>query len=166
MFKIAKYPDPILRKVAKTISVFDDALKNMADEMAKAMYADDGIGLAAPQVSQSIRLLVIGLGDGKYKAYINPEITLYSKEKTTTDEGCLSLPKIFGDVIRPKKIHLKYQDLNGQLHKDKVKGMAAVVLQHEIDHLNGILFIDRAKKINQGQEILAALKKQLDERAK
>ena len=166
MFKIAKYPDPILRKTAKPISDFNDDLKNMANDMAKAMYDDDGIGLAAPQVSKSIRLIVIGLGHGKYKTYVNPEITFFSKENTITDEGCLSLPKIFGNVIRPKKIHVKYYDLEGQVQKEKLKGMDAVVLQHEVDHLNGILFIDRAEKINQGQEILDELKKQLDEQAK
>jgi peptide deformylase len=163
MFKIAKYPDPILRKTAKAISAFDADLKKMADDMAIAMYEDDGIGLAAPQVSKSIRLITIGLGHGEYKAYVNPEITFFSKEKTTTDEGCLSLPKIFANVVRPKKIHIKYYDLDGRVQKEKLKGMDAVVLQHEVDHLNGILFIDRAEKINQGQEILDELKKQLDE---
>ena len=109
MFKIAKYPDSILRKTAREIPQgdFNDDLKKMADDMAKVMYEDDGIGLAAPQVSHSIRLIVIGLGHGEYKTYANPEITFFSKEKTTTDEGCLSLPKIFGNVVRPKKIHIK-----------------------------------------------------------
>ena len=163
MLKIAKYPDPILRKTAKTISVFDADLKKLADDMAKAMYNDDGIGLAAPQISKSIRLIVIGLGHGEYKAYVNPNITFFSKEKTITDEGCLSLPKIFGNVTRPKKINLKYHDLDGNLQKEKIKGMEAVVLQHEIDHLNGILFIDRAEKITSGQDLLDTMKKQLDE---
>ncbi|MFA6307639.1 MAG: peptide deformylase [Patescibacteria group bacterium] len=166
MLKIAKYPDSILRKTAKTISVFDAELKKMADDMAKAMYDDDGIGLAAPQVSKSIRLIVIGLGHGEYKAYVNPKITFSSKEKTTTDEGCLSIPKVFANVIRPKKINLKYHDLDGNLQKEKLKGMSAVVVQHEIDHLNGILFIDRAEKITQGQELLDAMRKQLDDQAK
>ncbi|MBT4209869.1 MAG: peptide deformylase [Candidatus Komeilibacteria bacterium] len=166
MFKIAKYPDPILRKTAKPISDFNDELKKMASDMAEVMYEDDGIGLAAPQVSKSLRLIVIGLGHGDFKTYVNPEITFFSKEKTKTDEGCLSLPKIFGDVIRPKKIHVKYYDLDGQVHKEKLKGIDSVILQHEVDHLNGILFIDRVEKINQGQELLDALKKQLDEQAK
>lgn len=166
MLEIAKYPDPILRKIAKPISDFNADLKKLADDMAKAMYQDDGIGLAGPQVSRSVRLIVIGLGYGKYKTYVNPEITFFSKEKTNTDEGCLSLPKIFGNVIRPKKIHVKYRDLDGKVQKEKLKGMDSVILQHEVDHLDGILFIDRAESINQGQEILEALKKQLDEQAK
>lgn len=166
MLKIAKYPDPILRKVAKEISDFDDDLKKLADEMAKVMYEDDGIGLAAPQISKSIRILVIGKGNGDYKAYVNPEITYFSKDSKSSEEGCLSLPKIFGYVSRPKKIHIKYQDLDGNKIKEKIKGFDAVVLQHEIDHLNGILFIDRVSKITQGQEILDGLKKQLDAKSK
>ena len=166
MFKIAKYPNPVLRKTAKLVGDFNDDLKKLADNMAKVMYEDDGIGLAAPQVSKSLRLIVVGLGYGEYKTYVNPDITFFSKEKTTTDEGCLSLPKIFANVIRPKKIHIKYYNLDGELQKEKLKGMDAVILQHEVDHLNGILFIDSAEKINQGQEILDSLKKQLDDKAK
>jgi len=166
MLKIAKYPDPILRKTAKPISDFNDELKQLAKDMSEAMYGDDGIGLAAPQISKSIRLIVIGNRDGGYKTYVNPEITFFSKDKATTDEGCLSLPKIFGMVTRPKKIHVKYQDLDGNVIKEKLKGMEAVVMQHEIDHINGILFIDRTDKITQGQELLDQLKKQLDEQGK
>lgn len=159
MFTIAKYPDPILRYKAKTVSQFDDELKKFVEDMSVVMYQDDGIGLAAPQVSVSKRVVVIGQSDGKsYKAYINPEITFSSKDYGNTEEGCLSLPKIFGIVSRPKKIHLKYQDVEGNTHKEKFKGMEAVVLQHEIDHLNGILFIDRTSDITQGQEILDDLK--------
>lgn len=164
MLKIAKYPEQILRKTAKTIAIsdFNDDLKTLAKEMAEVMYADDGIGLAGPQVSRSIRIIVIGLGRSKYKTYINPEISYTSKDKISIEEGCLSLPKIFGYVNRAKKIHVKYQDLDGQVIKEKLKGMDSIVLQHEIDHLNGILFIDRAHIISQGQEILDDLKKKLD----
>ena len=164
MLNIIKYPDQILRKSAKAVidSAFNDELKQLAAEMAKIMYQDDGIGLAGPQVAKSLRIVVIGLGRGKYKTYVNPEITFSSKDKTITEEGCLSLPKIFGFVSRPKKVHVKFQDLEGNVLKEKLKGMEAVVIQHEIDHLNGILFIDRAKEITQGQDILAKLKNQLD----
>lgn len=165
MLKIAKYPEQILRQSAKPISDFNDDLKLLAQEMAKVMYQDDGVGLAAPQVSKSLRILVIGNSDGKsYKAYVNPEITFASKDRATNEEGCLSLPKIFGWVNRSKKIHVKYQDLDGNVQKEKLKGFSAVVLQHEIDHLNGILFIDRAEKITQGQDILDSLKAKLDEK--
>ena len=166
MYKIAKYPEAILRKTAKPVAEFNAELKKLADEMSQIMYQDDGIGLAGPQVSQSKRIIVVGLGSNKYKAYINPEITFFSKDKTSTEEGCLSLPKIFGMVTRPKKIHLKYQDLQGKIIKEKIKGIDAVVIQHEVDHLNGILFIDRVSKITQGHDILDKLKKQLDDKTK
>lgn len=162
MLNIAKYPDPILRQTAKPVADFNDELKQLADDMAKVMYEDDGIGLAGPQVSKSMRILVVGLGHGKYKTYVNPEITFLSKDKHSNEEGCLSLPRIFGKVTRPKKIHIKYQDLDGKVVKEKVKGMDAIVLQHEVDHLDGILFIDRVEEITQGQEILDELKEQLN----
>jgi len=159
MLKIAKFPEKILRQKAKDISEFDANLEKLAEEMAKVMYADDGIGLAAPQVSVSVRLMVVGNNDRlSYQVYVNPEITFSSEEMTVTDEGCLSLPGIFGLVSRPKKIHIKYQDLKGRKHGEKIKGMLAVILQHEIDHLNGVLFIDRAEKITQGQDVLDKLK--------
>jgi len=163
MLKIAKYPDAILRKTAKPVSQFNDDLKKLADDMAKVMYQDDGVGLAAPQVSISQRIFVVGLGDGKYKVYINPEITFYSKDKAVNEEGCLSFPDIFGDVTRPKKVHIKYQDLDGKKYKEKLKGFEAIVVQHEFDHLNGVLFIDRAEKITRGQALLAAMRDKLDQ---
>lgn len=159
MLKISKYPDPILRKRAKAVVNFDQTLADLSADMASVMYQDDGIGLAAPQVSQSLRLLVIGNEEKKgYKVYVNPEITFYSKNAGISEEGCLSLPQIFGLVRRPKKIHIKYQDLGGNIHKEKLAGLEAIILQHEFDHLEGILFIDRAEKIMRGQEILDSLK--------
>lgn len=159
MLKIAKFPEPILRQKAIAVTKFDADLEKLAEAMAAVMYADDGIGIAAPQVSESIRLMVVGQSDHRsYKAYVNPEVTYISDDTTITDEGCLSLPGIFGMVRRPKKIHIKYQDLKGQKYSEKIKGMLAVILQHEIDHLNGVLFIDRAEKITQGQDILDKIK--------
>jgi len=163
MLKIAKYPETILRKSSKPIRDFNADLKKLAEDMAKIMYEDDGIGLAAPQVSLSQRLIVVGSEKGKdYNAYVNPEITFNSKDKATNEEGCLSLPKIFGLVTRAKKIHIKYQDLDGKVHKEKKSGLEAIVIQHEIDHLDGILFIDRATKIVRGQDILDELKAKLN----
>jgi peptide deformylase len=166
MLKIAKYPDTVLRKTAKPVVEFNDVLTKLADDMAKVMYQDDGVGLAAPQVSIGQRVFVVGLGEGQYKAYINPEITFYSKDKITNEEGCLSLPEIFGNVTRPKKIHIKYQDLEGKKHKEKLSSFESLVAQHEFDHLNGILFIDRAEKISKGQEVLDEMKAKLNEAVK
>lgn len=163
MLKIIKYPETILRKTSKPIRDFNGDLKKLAEDMAKIMYDDDGIGLAAPQVNISQRLIVIGSEKGRdYKTYVNPEITFKSKDKATNEEGCLSLPQIFGLVSRPKKIHIKYQDLDGNICKEKKSGLEAIVIQHEIDHLNGILFIDRATKIVKGQDILTDLKAKLN----
>ncbi|MCB9802636.1 peptide deformylase [Candidatus Nomurabacteria bacterium] len=165
MLNIAKYPDQILRQTAKKVVDFDADLKKLTEEMAQSMYEDDGVGLAAPQVSVSKRVIVIGQPDKKsFLTYINPEISFFSKDQAIGEEGCLSLPKIFGLVKRAKKIHIKYQDLSGQIQKEKIKGFLAVVLQHEIDHLNGILFIDRAEKITEGQEILDQLKQKLEKK--
>ncbi len=160
MFKIIKYPDPFLRRTAKTVTDFNDDLKKAVLEMAEVMYQDDGIGLAAPQVGISQRFLLVGKAGSNqdYEVYINPEITFFSKNKELGEEGCLSLPQIFGLVRRAKKIHVKYQDLNGQVHKVKLSGLDAIVLQHELDHLDGILFIDRAEQITKGQDILDSLK--------
>lgn len=162
MLKIAKYPDPILRKTALSVSKgdFNDDLKKLSEEMAKAMFEDDGIGLAGPQVSESKRIIIVGDGKGDhYDVYINPEISFFSPDKHVNEEGCLSLPGIFGNVSRSKKIHIKYQDLEGNIIKEKVKGLKAIVIQHETDHLDGVLFIDRAEKITKGQDILDSLKK-------
>jgi len=162
MLKITTYPQSILRRTAKEVEVFNQELKDLATDMAKAMYEDDGIGLAAPQVSISKRLVVLGDKDGKsFKAYVNPDITFCSKDKSVNEEGCLSLPKIYGLVQRAKKIHIKYQNLDGQWQKEKIKDFNAIILQHEVDHLNGILFIDRASKITQGQDLLDVLKAKL-----
>lgn len=159
MLRIAKFPEPILRQKAIAVTKFDNDLEKLAEAMAEVMYADDGIGLAAPQISQSLRIAIVGNNDRRsYQVYVNPEITFSSDDTTITDEGCLSLPGIFALVKRPKKIHLNYQDLEGKKYSEKIKGMLAVILQHEIDHLNGILFIDRAEKITQGQDILDQLK--------
>jgi peptide deformylase len=160
MLKIVKYPDSFLRRTAKKVVVFDNELIKLSEEMAEIMYQDDGIGLAAPQIGSQQRLIVVGNNqEKKYHVYINPEISFFSKNKELNEEGCLSLPKIFGLVRRSKKIHIKYQDLDGHAHKDKLSGLDAIVFQHELDHLNGILFIDRAEEITKGQSIFDNLKK-------
>lgn len=159
MLVIAKYPQKILRQKAKSISQFNDDLKKLAEDMAEIMYNDNGIGLAAPQVSQSIRMVVVGQSNRRsYQVYINPQITFKSDDSSISEEGCLSLPGIFGLVKRSKKIHIKYYDLEGKKYSVKIKGVTAIVLQHELDHLDGILFIDRAEKITKGQDILDKLK--------
>ncbi|MBU0670551.1 peptide deformylase, partial [Patescibacteria group bacterium] len=142
----------ILRKKSADIPIeeikkFDEA--GLFEAMIAKMYEDDGIGLAAPQIGQSIQLCVIGksaVPNGKDLILINPKITYYSKKTTLAEEGCLSLPGVEADVERPAKIRLKGVDKNGEKITLKAKGLFARVLQHEIDHLEGILFIDRIKE--------------------
>lgn len=143
--RIYQYPDPVLRIKAKKIEDFNTELKELIADMAETMYDAPGIGLAAPQIGESIQLLVADIGiereQRQYKAFINPEIIL--TEGTQIDEeGCLSLPDLTANVQRHKKITLTYQDEEGNEHELTTEDRFAVVLQHEIDHLNGILFID------------------------
>ncbi len=156
MLKIVKYPNKVLHKKAKKVSDFNAELKEIAENMYKSMQNDKGIGLAGPQVGVDKQILVVE-SNGEYTTYINPEITYFSKSTLSTEEGCLSLPGIFGYVTRAKKIHIKYKDVEGKTHKEKLKGLYSIVLQHEVDHLNGILFIDRAEEITQGKDILDKL---------
>ena len=156
MLKIVKYPNKVLRKKAKKVSDFNAELKEIAENMYKSMQNDKGVGLAGPQVSVDKQILVVE-NNGEYITYINPEITYFSKSTLCTEEGCLSLPGIFGYVTRAKKIHIKYKDVEGKTNKEKLKGLYSVILQHEVDHLNGILFIDRAEEITQGKDILDKL---------
>lgn len=146
ILKIITLPDPILRKKAKSINLktanFRE-LKNLVSSMAKTMIKTDGVGLAAPQIGKSIRLAVINSQDGPF-CLINPEIIKKSWARELDQEGCLSVPGVFGKVKRHKKITLIYHDLAGKKVKLTAQGLMARVIQHEIDHLEGILFIDKA----------------------
>ncbi|UCE07698.1 MAG: peptide deformylase [bacterium] len=152
--RVIKYGNPILRVKARKVDKIDDSIRKLADDMILTMQWDGGIGLAAPQVAQSLSLLVVDHGlvyeDGEPTAYINPEI-LDSEGESIMEEGCLSIPDIREEVKRPEVITLRYQNLNGDTLEKKVDGLLARVLQHEIDHLHGVLFVDR----------ISPLKKQL-----
>ncbi len=142
MYKIRLYGDPILRKKARKVDVFDDNLNEILEEMIETMYLGDGVGLAAPQVGLTLRMFVMDVGDGPKKV-VNPSIIEMSEEKETAEEGCLSLPDIFEDVERSVWIEVEYQNERGEPVKERLEGYEARVFQHEYDHLNGILFIDR-----------------------
>ena len=143
---IITYGHPTLRKVCKKVTLFDDKLKDLIADMVETMRVSDGIGLAAPQVNYSIQLLVVDrhLIDETfdYEAYVNPRIMDNSTELDSMEEGCLSIPGINEEVTRPEKIKVLYQDESGHDREIDAEGMLAVVLQHEIDHLNGIMFVD------------------------
>jgi peptide deformylase len=144
--KIFQYPDPVLRKETQKIDTFDNGLAELIEDMAETMYDAPGIGLAAPQIGKSIKLIVVDTtedkdGEKQFMPLINPEIIAH--EGTQVDEeGCLSVPDLTANVTRYRNITVSYQDVQGQSHELSTRDRFAVVLQHEIDHLNGILFID------------------------
>ncbi len=145
MYKIRLVGDPVLRRETRSIDQFDSALQKMVNNMIKTMHREDGIGLAAPQVGYSLKLCVVDISsideDEFPRAFINPEIIDRWGEETV-EEGCLSIPDVRDDVTRPEGIRLLYQDMLGKKHETSYDGWMARVLQHEIDHLNGVLFVD------------------------
>ncbi|MBL7093343.1 peptide deformylase [candidate division KSB1 bacterium] len=148
--RVIKYGNPILRMKAKHIENIDSDVKQLANDMITIMQGEEGIGLAAPQVAQSISLLVVDMSlideEGEPTAFINPEI-LTSEGESVLEEGCLSLPDIREDVKRPEIITLRYQNIEGEVSEKRFDELLARVLQHEIDHLNGVLFVDRISSL-------------------
>ena len=142
--KILIFPDPKLRKVAKKINKFDKSLEMLSKNMLKTMYEAEGIGLAATQVDIHIRLVVMDLSEERNepRVFVNPEYTILDKSPFTYEEGCLSIPGFNEEISRPSKILLKWQDLQGNFHEEKPDGIFTVCAQHEIDHLDGKLFVD------------------------
>ncbi|HHW02937.1 MAG TPA: peptide deformylase [Thermoanaerobacterales bacterium] len=141
---IRKYGDEILRKKAREVTVFDDNLKILLEDMAETMKDAKGVGLAAPQVGILKRAVVIDVGDGLIEL-INPEI-VFEEGEVVEVEGCLSIPGVNGEVARPKKVKVKAFDRNGNRIEVEGEDWLARALCHEIDHLNGILFIDKVIK--------------------
>ena len=142
--KILIFPDPKLRKVAKKIDKFDKSLEMLSKNMLKTMYEAEGIGLAATQVDIHIRLVVMDLSEERNepRVFVNPEYTILDKSPFTYEEGCLSIPGFNEEISRPSKILLKWQDLQGNSHEEEPDGIFTVCAQHEIDHLDGKLFVD------------------------
>lgn len=142
------YGDPILRRMMPAVEVFDDNLRELAQAMIETMHRENGVGLAAPQVGRETRLLVAlqmsspDDDDAAPIVMVNPEITSRSRETWVLEEGCLSIPGIRGDVTRPDGVTVRYRDLDGREQTLEATGMFARVVQHEIDHLDGRLFID------------------------
>jgi peptide deformylase len=156
--KLAKPPlglhylgDRVLRLPAKRIAKVDDEVRKLAKQMLQTMYSEDGIGLAAPQVGVHKQILVIDCDLENATTppliMINPTITSQSKDVCVIQEGCLSIPKIFLDVTRPEVIEVSYKDEQGRPRKMVAKDLIARVIQHEIDHLNGVLFVDRVDNV-------------------
>lgn len=134
--------DPLLRAVSHPVTKFDLRLQMIVRDMGETMYAADGIGLAAPQIGLMRRLIVIDIYDEQgLRVFVNPEITKAEGE-IAMEEGCLSIPGRRGCVKRPEKVSVKYQDVKGKHHEIEADGILARALQHEIDHLNGVLYVD------------------------
>jgi len=138
--EIKKYPDPVLRKKCGEVKGINDEVKKLIADMKETMERNNGIGLAAPQVGVSKRIIVVETEEGPIE-FINPKILKRGKEKEVIEEGCLSFPNLFLKIKRPKEVEI--EAFNGEGKKIKAVGLLARVLQHEIDHLEGILFIDR-----------------------
>jgi len=150
-------PDPRLKAVSKDVETVDSAIRTLVDDMADSMYAADGIGLAAVQIGVALRVLVIDLDQKEGKknpvAYINPKIVWASDELATFEEGCLSVPEIWDDVERPARIKAEYLDRDGKKQLLEADGLLATCLQHEMDHLNGVLFIDHLSRLKRSMAI-------------
>ncbi|MEO6387727.1 MAG: peptide deformylase [Croceibacterium sp.] len=173
--EILEVPDPRLKTVSTRVETFDGELKTLVADMFETMYAAHGIGLAAIQVGEPIRLLVIDLqpddpdaepevctahghDEGGHhhthqptlrqpQVFVNPEILDPAEELNVYQEGCLSVPEIYADVERPKACRVRWQDLEGKVHEEQMEGMMAVCIQHEMDHLEGVLFIDHLSRL-------------------
>ena len=144
-------PDPRLKAVSEPVARVDDETRKLADDLLETMYAADGIGLAAVQVGVPKRMLVMDIaqqqGSREPMVFINPKIVWASEEMAKFEEGCLSVPEIWDDVERPAKIRAEYQDREGKLQTLEADGLLACCLQHEMDHLEGILFLDHLSKL-------------------
>ena len=156
MLPIIETPDPRLRKVSTPVETFDNQLQTLIDDMFDTMYDAPGIGLAAIQVGVPQRLLVIDLQEPEEEGgdpvrrpmvFINPEIIEESEELQVYSEGCLSVPDQYADVQRPAVIRAKWLDRDGKAHDEQLDGLLAICLQHEMDHLEGILFIDHLSRL-------------------
>jgi peptide deformylase len=180
--EIIEVPDLRLKQISAPVTVFDDALKTLVEDMLETMYAAPGIGLAAVQVGVPERVLVIDLqpedpdaepevctahGDHHHthrpvkrepRVFINPEILDPSPDLSIYSEGCLSVPEIYADVERPAKIRARWHDLDGKVHEEDMDGLMATCLLHEMDHLEGILFIDHLSRLKRGM-VLKRLEK-------
>lgn len=146
LLEILQPPNPILKTRAAPIAQVDDEVRRLAADMLETMYRAPGIGLAAPQVGVSRRLVVIDLAEGEERrpmTLVNPEILWRSTELATAEEGCLSLPDQYADVTRPAAVKVRFMDQRGEPQEIAADGLLARCLQHEIDHLDGILFVDR-----------------------
>lgn len=160
--KVYEYPHPVLKKKAEKVAAVDDEMRKFLDDMLETMYAENGCGLAAPQVGVSQRVVVIDIaheGEEPNPMYmVNPEIVWKSEETEICEEGCLSLPSLRAEVERPASVKVKYLDYNGQESELLAEEFLAVAVQHELDHLDGVLYIDHVSRLKR-QMLIKKLEK-------
>lgn len=142
MLEVVTIPAEVLYQKAEPVTEIDDAVVELADQMVDAMHAAKGIGLAGPQVGRSLRLFVVHLADDEPHLFINPEIIGTSIETAKMEEGCLSIPGLYADVVRPRALEVQAYNRRGRPFTLAAEGLLARVIQHELDHLNGVLFLD------------------------
>ncbi|MGP9814451.1 peptide deformylase [Rhodopseudomonas sp. NSM] len=152
-------PDKRLREISKPVAEVTPEIRKLADDMFESMYEAPGIGLAAIQIAEPVRLITMDIvrkeGNGKSdpRAFINPEIVGASQELNVYEEGCLSIPEYYAEVERPKTVRIRYTDLDGNVKEEDADGLFATCIQHEIDHLNGVLFVDHLSKLKRAMVI-------------
>ena len=150
-------PDPRLKQVSQPVAAVDDDLRALMDDMLETMYAAPGIGLAAIQVGVPKRVIVMDIAKAEEprapRYFVNPEILWRSEETAPYEEGCLSVPEIFDEVERPSQVKLRYLDYDGKVVEEDAEGLFAVCIQHEMDHLDGVLFIDHLSRLKREQAV-------------
>ena len=162
--KIYEYPHPVLREKAKEVPLVDEKIKKLLSDMLETMYDANGVGLAAPQVGVSLRMVVIDVekdeetGKGNPIYMVNPKITWKSEEINIHCEGCLSVPKQSAEVERPASVKVEYLNENGEKQEFVAEGLLATAVQHELDHLDGVLYIDHISRLKRNM-LLKKLKK-------
>ncbi len=169
-FKIITLPDPVLKEVAKEVSTVDDALRTQMDRMLKTMYEAPGIGLAANQVGMLNRVVVMDIAqreenkDSRKPIFmVNPQIIWASEEPSVWEEGCLSIPGQYADVERPLRVRVKFLGYDGKMQEQEFEGLGSHCVQHEIDHLNGTLFIDHLSTLKRNMLLKRYRKQQAAE---
>jgi peptide deformylase len=155
--EILVVPHPVLKQVSQTVDKVDDELRALMDDMLETMYDAPGIGLAAIQIGVAKRVIVMDLArqdePPQPRYFVNPEILWASEETAPYEEGCLSVPEIYDEVERPSKVKLRYLNYHGEQIEEEAEGLYAVCIQHEMDHLNGVLFIDHLSRLKREQAV-------------
>lgn len=151
LLPILNYPDPRLRTIAEPVKEVTAEIKTLIADMTETMYEAQGIGLAASQVDRHIQLIVMDLSEEKNnpRVFINPKVTPLIEDKQPYEEGCLSVPDVYDKVERPTKVRIEALDENGDKIDEEVEGLLAVCIQHEMDHLNGVIFVDYLSRLKQ-----------------